>query len=114
MMTQSPYYAIWDQERIVGGVLAVDEGAGHYYLKRIFVDPDVQNRGAASAALAFIEKALPARRWTLHTPYRSYSNQRFYEKRGYRKIGELHPDDVENVTDDFLLFHYEKIMPDTT
>ena len=109
-IAQTPYYVIRDGDRIIGGIVARDRGAGHYYLQRLFVDPAFQKRGVASQGLAFIETALPARRWTLHTPYLNFGNQRFYEKRGYTKIGEEHPDDIGDVPDDFLLFHYEKLL----
>jgi ribosomal protein S18 acetylase RimI-like enzyme len=112
-MEQIPYYTILRDGAIVGGIVAnAEPEPGHYYLKRLFVDPDFQNQGIASEALTFIENELPARRWTLHTPYLSFANQHFYEKRGYKKIGELRIEDLPDIPEapkDFVLFHYEKI-----
>ena len=110
-MEQSAYYAILFGDRIVGGILVNDKGDGHYYVHRLFVDPDFHNQGAASQALAFIEQTFPAKVLTLHTPYQSYGNQRFYEKRGYMKIGEERLDGP-NLSEGFVLFLYEKRMPD--
>jgi len=97
-------------ERIIGGVVLHDEGNGEYYVHRLFIAPDFQKQGAASQALASIEATFPARRWTLHTPHLSDDNHRFYERRGYRKFGEVRLDEP-GLPEGFLLFHYEKIMP---
>lgn len=43
--------------------------------------------------------------WRLHTPYKNYRNHHFYEKMGYKKIGETVPK-VDKVG--FYLFEYEK------
>ena len=109
-MERSIYYKILAGERIIGGVVLHDEGNGEYYVHRLFIAPDFQKQGAASQALAFIEATFPARRWTLHTPHLSDDNHLFYERRGYRKFGEVRLDEP-GLPEGFLLFHYEKIMP---
>jgi GNAT superfamily N-acetyltransferase len=108
-MESSVYYKILAGDRIIGGVVLRDQGHGEYYLHRLFVAPDFQKRGAASQALAFLEATFPARRWTLHSPHRSRDNHRFYERRGYRKIGEVRLDE-KSLPEGFLLFTFEKIM----
>lgn len=41
----------------------------------------------------------------LHTPYKNFRNHHFYEKMGYKKIGETQPKEDKN---GFYLFEYEK------
>lgn len=110
-MQENIYYAIWDDQQIIGGILLSDQGEGHFYLHRLFVDPAFQHQGAASQALEFIEKTIPATRWTLHTPALSGNNRRFYEQRGYKHIGEMRINDPSLIIE-LILFHYEKYVGD--
>ncbi len=109
-MERNFYYKILRGDRIIGGLLVHHEGNDEYYLHRLFIDPDYQGQGLASQALTFLEATFPARRWTLHTPNLNTRNQHFYEKRGYRKIGELRPEGMP-LREDFVLYYYEKLMP---
>ena len=43
-------------------------------------------------------------KWFLCTPYKDVGNHYFYEKLGYRKVGEFKPEQ----TKEFTLFQYEK------
>jgi GNAT superfamily N-acetyltransferase len=112
-MQESIYYAIWNDQQIIGGILLSDQGEGHFYLHRLFVAPPFQKQGAASQALEFIEKTIPATRWTLHTPALSGNNRRFYEQRGYKHIGEMRVEDPSLIIEELILFHYEKRMGDS-
>ena len=86
------YYKIMDDLRIIGGIVAMDKGNGHYYLVRIFIDPEYQNQGVGTQAIEFIEKTIAqAKRWTLDTPQWNKRTQHFYEKMGYIKIGAAGP-----------------------
>jgi hypothetical protein len=49
------------------------------------------------------EEFAGAEKWTLETPYLSFRNHHFYEKLGYKKVGETQPE-----PDGFHLFLYEK------
>lgn len=109
-MERHHYYKILAGEQIIGGIIVHNEGNEEYYLHRLFIDPAFQQRGVASQALTFLEANFPARRWTLHTPNLNLRNQHFYEKRGYKKIGELRPEGVP-LREDFVLYYYEKVMP---
>nr|WP_269809269.1 hypothetical protein [Enterovibrio nigricans] len=42
----------------------------------------------------------------LLTPYKAYRNHYFYEKLGYQKLGEFHPDP----DDEFRVFEYQKCL----
>jgi GNAT superfamily N-acetyltransferase len=90
IMKKSLYYKIvWDGQ-IIGGLIIFSKGSGHYELGRIYLDPDYQNQGIGTQAMAFIEQAFPdAQRWTLDTPLWATRNHHFYQKLGYVRVGEL-------------------------
>lgn len=95
-------YTIRVDGRIVGGIVLYDQGAGHYHLDLIFVDPALHGHGIGSQAMRLLEASYPAStRWTLDTPLYAVRNQHFYEKFGYVKVREY--DD-----DGFMLIAYEK------
>jgi GNAT superfamily N-acetyltransferase len=100
------YYKIIENGSIVGGIKLFNLGKGHMRLGAIYIDPDYQNRHIGSTALEFIERKFPdTKKWSLDTPYKSYRNHYFYEKLGYTKIAEEHPEKDK----EFVLFIYEKI-----
>lgn len=83
-------------------------GDGLYWLGGIYIEKASQNKGIGAKAISFIEGEFSqAKRWRLHTPYKNYRNHHFYEKMGYRKIGETTPKEDKG---GFYLFEYEKIM----
>ena len=81
-------YKMTDAGQIIGGMVVVDQGQGHFHLDLIFIDPAYHNRGIGTQALQFIEQSYPAIKWTLNTPTWAICNQHFYEKFGYVKVGE--------------------------
>jgi len=87
--------------RIVGGIIVVDLGEGHFHLDRLYIDPDYHNQGIGSQAIGFIEQAYAATSWTLDTPTYAVRNQHFYEKFGYIKGDERQADGIR-------LIRYEK------
>jgi GNAT superfamily N-acetyltransferase len=92
-------------EKIIGGMGIYDKGDLHYRIGSIYIDLDYQNHGIGSLAMNFIGKEFAyVRKWTLETPYQSYRNHHFYEKFGFKKIGETEPDQ-----NGFYLFLYERI-----
>jgi N-acetylglutamate synthase-like GNAT family acetyltransferase len=106
---QSNFYKIMKNGAIIGGALVVDLGEGKFVLASLFVDLPFQNQGIGSEALTRILHMFPqAKRWVLDTPYLSYRNHHFYEKFGFKKVGEHVPDYA--VGSDFRLFDYEKIV----
>ena len=87
------YYKILLDGQIVGGIIVFDMGQGHYELGRIYVDPDVQNRGVGQQAVRQMFEAFPsAVKWTLGTPSWAIRNQHFYEKMGFVRIRETEVD----------------------
>lgn len=98
MMTRGHYYKILlgeKAEQIIGGMIVFQNSYGDCELGRIFIDPECQDQGFGTQAMAFLEKAYPeARRWTLGTPSWNLRTQHFYEKVGFVKIGTEGKDGV--------------------
>lgn len=83
------YYTIFHEGVIIGGINVCKVSEFTYRIKRVYLDVNYQNRGFGGEILAFIESEFPdAREWTLDTPKLNDRNQHFYEKAGYKKIGE--------------------------
>jgi len=105
MMRRADYYAIWDDQRIIGGMIVFARGPRHYEPGRIFIEPSYQNRGVGAAALAWLEAQYPlAKRCTLDTPRWNLRTQHFYAKAGYVCVGSEGPDGLR----------YEKVIPTAT
>jgi GNAT superfamily N-acetyltransferase len=103
-MRQGIYYKILVGDAIVGGIILYDLHRGHFNLGCFFLDPDYQDQGIGTRAVAFVEAAHPrVRKWSLDTPAWSPRNHHFYEKLGYVRTGEEWTDE-EGVR----LWMYEK------
>jgi GNAT superfamily N-acetyltransferase len=98
------HYTILTGDRIIGGAEVRPDSPEECYINRIFILPEYQNQGLGTRVMNFIENQYPdVTKWTLCTPYKSYRNQCFYEKFGYRKVGE------HKVSDNLYLIDYMKI-----
>jgi len=89
---------------IIGGLIIMNRGEGHYHLHIIHIHPNYHNRGIGSQAMTFMEATYPATLWSLDTPAYATRNHHFYHKLGYIKIGEV------TEPDGFLLFSYKKYV----
>ena len=98
---EDDFYKILYEGQIIGGIIVVNMGEGHFHLDVINIDPAYHNRGIGTLAMEFIERTYPATKWTLDTPGFAVRNQHFYEKFGYVKVGEAN-------YDGFILLVYEK------
>jgi GNAT superfamily N-acetyltransferase len=96
-------FKILDGNRVIGGIIVIDEGAGRFHLEVLVVDPDWHNRGVGTEAMSFIEEAFPAEIWTLDTPTYATRNQYFYERLGYVNTGQSGTEGHE-----VTLIRYEK------
>ncbi len=94
-------------ERIIGAFLIFTDypQKGSNVLGTIFLDPEFQNRGIGSFVMDYVHRTFPAKRWVLDTPEWHTRNHYFYEKLGYRKVGEQ-----EEPHAGFTLRIYEKEM----
>ena len=53
---------------IIGAMTVIDQGAGHFHLGVLAIDPAHHNQGFGTQAMGFIERTFPATVWTLDTP----------------------------------------------
>ena len=94
-IARTPYFRILLDGQIVGGIIVFEMGQGHYELGRIYVDPDLQNRGIGQQAVRQMFGAFPdAVKWTVGTPSWAIRNQHFYEKVGFVKVRETEVDPI--------------------
>lgn len=85
----TPYYKILSAGEIAGGLILFDLGDHHFEVGRIWVDPELQNRGIGQAAMQMMFKLHgEVKKWTLEIPSWAIRNQHFYEKQGFVKIRE--------------------------
>jgi ribosomal protein S18 acetylase RimI-like enzyme len=98
------YFCILDDDVIIGGAFLRCTGSGiffenlgesEYYLQRIFIKPDCQNKGIAQTAILLCEKEFPdAKLFWVDFPEDMEKNRRCYEKAGFRDTGKRK--EVEN------------------
>ncbi|MBT2606386.1 GNAT family N-acetyltransferase [Bacillus sp. ISL-53] len=97
------HFTILDGETIIGAI-DVRGNDERMHIDKVFIAPSIQNKGAGTAAIQFLEKLFPnVKLWTLYTPYLSFRNHYFYEKFGYKKTKEI------ELTPKLVLFKYEKL-----
>ena len=91
------HFTILFDGKIVGGIFyrlhgkwsPVDElGFGEYYLGRLYIHPDFQNKGIARNAILLCEKEFPdAAAYYVDFPDDLEKNRRCYQNAGYRDTG---------------------------
>lgn len=90
---KTPCYKILVDDQVAGGIIIFELGERHFELGRIWIDPDLQNRGIGQQAVALMFGAFPeAKKWIVGTPSFAVRNQHFYEKMGFVRIGETEVD----------------------
>ncbi len=87
-------FTIYYKEKIIGGIFYWVSGTrphgmelkdGEYYLGRIYIHPEYQNRGIARDAILLCEKEFPdARCYYVDFPEDMEKNRRCYKKAGYK------------------------------
>ncbi len=108
-MKKHRYFEILHENEIIGGVIVKQIKREIGYILRIFIRRDWQNRGVGTQTMKLLEHKFPQiKKWQLDTPYLSFQNHHFYEKLGYRKIGETKPE-----KNGFYCFLYEKQLHET-
>ena len=60
----------------------------------IYVLPEYKNKGVGAAAMEYMERLKPAKKWILSTPDVSVKNKRFYEKCGYKSGEKTGPNHI--------------------
>ncbi|WP_194945110.1 GNAT family N-acetyltransferase [Shewanella sp. TC10] len=99
------YYIIKYGSQNAGGILLVPKSLTEVEVKYFFIVPEFQDKHIGSDTIALLEQRYSdVRSWSLVTPYKAFRNHHFYQKLGYKKIGEIQPEPNEN----FWLFEYQK------
>lgn len=99
------HYSIFVDGKIVGGICIVKQTNDYYYLYRIFLGSKFQNKGLGSKILQHLDKQFPrVKKWLLDTPKDNHGNRHFYEKLGFKKIGE------QQINEYLTLINYEKVL----
>jgi ribosomal protein S18 acetylase RimI-like enzyme len=102
-MQNSLHYSISINGRLAGGICLIKQTKDHYYLYRVFLGSEFQNKGYGSKILKQLEGQFPqVKKWSLDTPKDNRRNRHFYEKFGYTKIGE------RQINEYLTLIYYEK------
>ena len=94
-------------KKLIGAFIIFEDypQKGSNVLGTIFLDPVYQNRGIGTFTMDHVHQTYPAKRWVLDTPEWHIRNHHFYEKLGYRKVGEQ-----EEKHAGFILRIYQKEM----
>lgn len=98
---------------LVGGIAAWERNGlpGEYYLARVYILPEQQNKGIASRAILLCEAEFPSdSRWNLDFPVDEIANRRCYEKAGYSDTGERREQSGGAIT---LAYMEKKIIVNT-
>jgi len=91
-------YKIICDGKIVGDIIARDNGGNTYFLGSLCIIPSYENKGIGQEAIRFIESKFPsATKWNLETPVDKKRNHYFYKKVGYRIIKEYMDGNVKIV-----------------
>ena len=89
MINQCSYYCIYFDHVLVGGLFYCVKSPAEYYLIRIFISPEYQNRGIGKEVFGKLDEIVTdARKWELDTPDWAVRNHHFYESLGYKKVRE--------------------------
>jgi ribosomal protein S18 acetylase RimI-like enzyme len=103
MIKTAIVYKIIVDDKMIGDIIVRKRDDGSYYLRTISIIPSYQSFGIGTKAIKFIEKDnSDGEVWSLITPEGSYRNRHFYEKLGYKKIGE------RRQSDRLTLIQYQK------
>lgn len=97
-MAEHDCYCIVYEGEIVGGIVVMNFGEGHFHLDLLYIDPEYHNRGIGTQAMEFITENYTASIWTLDTPIWAVRNRHFYEKFGFVNVKETEYEDITLIT----------------
>ncbi|GIU53521.1 MULTISPECIES: GNAT family N-acetyltransferase [Shewanella] len=101
------YYIIKYGSQNAGGILVVLKSLTEIEVKYFFIAPEFQDKKIGSETINLLEKRYSQIvNWSLVTPYKAFRNHHFYQKLGYKKVGEIQPD----INEAFWLFEYQKTI----
>lgn len=83
------HYTVLINDTIIGAAEIRIYQEVECYINRIFLLPNYQGQGLGTHIMNYFEKNYPnVKKWTLCSPHKNYSSHIFYEKLGYKKVGE--------------------------
>jgi len=103
-MKEGVYHKILFNLKLIGGIIIAIRDKKiknkiiiyHWELVQMFIHPDCQNKGIGSFAVKQMEEWFPEMyKFTTGTPSFSIGNIHFYEKLGFKKIGEQYCEDED-------------------
>jgi RimJ/RimL family protein N-acetyltransferase len=93
MKTAKAFYKIIHNDKIIGGFWFIDQGNGHYYFARIFIDPEYHGKGIGLQSFDYLFTEYPdVKKWTLETPPWNVRTKAFYKKLGFKIVKETNDD----------------------
>lgn len=105
LMNSHIYYKLVDEGKIIGGFYIYPYGEGHYEIVRLFIEPSYQDKGIGSMTMKYIEELFDDLEvLELEASDFREDNHKFYEKRGYVKIGEI------QYSEDGFSYKYQKVF----
>ncbi len=82
------YYGIYEDDRLIGGVIIATGGSSERELWRVYLEPECQNRGIGSQVLELVWAQYPfITRWRLDTPNWNDRTRHFYARHGFIEVG---------------------------
>lgn len=83
------HYTIIEKNKMIGGAEIRIYKDVEGYINRIFLLPSHQNKGFGTQIMNYFETEYPCvTKWTLCSPHKNFKSHMFYEKLGYKKVGE--------------------------
>jgi RimJ/RimL family protein N-acetyltransferase len=87
------FYKILINDKIIGGFFIFDKGNAHYYLGRIFIDPEHHKNGYGTKSINYLFSTYPnIKKWTLETPPWNSRTKKFYLQLGFNIVKETKED----------------------
>ncbi|HAS6391353.1 GNAT family N-acetyltransferase [Vibrio vulnificus] len=101
------FYKVLCHSEFAGAICAECGDQSSIEIKYVYIAQKYQNKHIGSEVMHLIEiQYSHIKYWSLLTSYKSYRNHHFYEKLGYKKVGEFQPD----ASDEFMVFEYAKTL----
>jgi N-acetylglutamate synthase-like GNAT family acetyltransferase len=103
---QGIYHKVMYEDSLVGGIYLSLHPNQEMKIEYLYISPYYQNKKIGLTVMEQVEDQYnEIKKWFLLTPYKDFRNHYFYDKLGYKKVGELKPDE----NNEFKLFQYEKL-----
>jgi RimJ/RimL family protein N-acetyltransferase len=93
MKVSKAFYKMLLNQKIIGAFFIFDKGRSHYYLGRIFIDPEYHRKGYGTQSMDFLFHTYKdIIKWSLETPPWNIRTKQFYLKLGFKIVNETQKD----------------------